>query len=76
MIITFQVREDDYSNPTKVLVDQIVNLEVKAPLIFLLLLLKIVPPQKLGGFVDGIADLKRMIQGALYDPLSCMHVTR
>ena len=56
MIITFRVREEG----SKVLVDMIVDLELKAFVACLAPLLKVVLGKKLGGFVDGIADLKEV----------------
>ena len=57
LMITFQVREDESSG--KVLVDMIVNLEVKAPFCILAPLLSVVLKKKLGPFVDGIANYKK-----------------
>ena len=54
MIITFRVREQK----DQVLVDMIVDLEVKCPFIVLSPILGAVLPKKLGGFVEGISDLK------------------
>ncbi|CAB9507843.1 expressed unknown protein [Seminavis robusta] len=54
MTITFRVREVD----SKVLVDMIVDIELKVFFACLGPLLKVVLGKKLGGFVDGISDLK------------------
>lgn len=54
MIITFRVREED----KEVFVDMILDLELKVAFACLAPLLKIALKKKLGGFVDGIADLK------------------
>ena len=54
LVITFRVREEG----KKVLVDMIVDLELKPFIACLGPLFKVVLGKKLGGFVDGIADLK------------------
>lgn len=55
-LIGFQVREDQSSK--KVMVDAIVDMDLIFPLIPLTPLLKVVLSKKLGGLVDGIANVK------------------
>ena len=55
MIIGFKVREEK----TKVLVDMIVDINLKVPFMVLAPLLKLVLRKKLGGFVDGLANAEQ-----------------